>query len=154
MWIYERSKSELWVLVGLRLQEFEGSILISTPTVAQIIVNLCRTSFRSPKRSRIELTPKLLDRSTPNGVPRLCHTLEIMAKIQFTHLNLTILVKSIKKDFGWCFWHPRPALRMPDGPYASGCIAWSQDLINGSIMGWTRHAPDLVSLRPWPQNSN
>ena len=83
-----------------------------------------KTSFLSPNRSRTKLPQKILDRSTPNSVPRLFRTLQIMEmqrkcnKIkQTTHLQLQLLVKSMKMDLGWCFWDPKPVLRMPGGPY-------------------------------------
>ena len=59
-----------------RLQEVKGSILMSAPAVAQTIVSIVwRTWLSSPNRSRTELTPKFLDRSSPSSVPRLFHTL-------------------------------------------------------------------------------
>ena len=78
MFITKASEVDLLLFAALRLQEFKGSILISTLAVAQTIVNIQPTSFPSPNRSRAELTPNFLDRSTPNSVPRLSHTLAIM----------------------------------------------------------------------------
>ena len=83
-----------------------------------------KTSFLSPNKSRTELTPKFLDRSTPNSVSLLFHTLKIMEMhrksskfVQNRHLHLHMLVQSMKMDLGWCFWDPRPVLWMPDAPY-------------------------------------
>ena len=90
VYIYITSKSDLLILAALRLQEFKGSIFISTPAVAQIVVNIYRTSFPSPNGTRTELTPKFLDRSTPNSVLRLFHTLEIIG-IQGSHVKSNII---------------------------------------------------------------
>ena len=101
----EISKSEFLILAALRLQEFKGSIFIFTPAVAQIVVNIRRTSFSSPNKCRTEL--KFLDRSTPNIVPCLSHTLGIMEMpIQScrmnstTHLRSKLLVKSMGMNLG------------------------------------------------------
>jgi len=131
IYIYEGSKSDLWILAALRLQEFKTSVLISVPAVAQTLVTIYWASFPSPNKSRTELTPKFLDRSTPNSVSRLFHTQEIMEKnickntkehiykhlhTTNTHLHLTMITRSMEIDLGWCFWDARHDLWMPDGP--------------------------------------
>ena len=44
-------KLDLLICAALRLQEFQGSILISTLVVTQITVNIHRTLFPAPNRS-------------------------------------------------------------------------------------------------------
>ena len=38
--MYGKSKSDLLIFAALRLREFKGSILTSTPVVTQMIVNI------------------------------------------------------------------------------------------------------------------
>ena len=156
IYICETSKPDLWILAALRLQEFKGSILISTPAVAQINVNIWRTSFPSPNGSRTEFMPNTLDRSTANSVSRLFHTpgiMEAQRKIkQIMHLHFKMLVKSMKVDFGWVFWHPRPVLWMPDGPYKPpDALIHVQNLKDGPKRIGTSHGdPWLPKVSPNP----
>ena len=126
-----------------------------------------KTSFLSPNKSRTELTPKFLDRSTPNSVLRRYHNLGIMeihrnsykntqkkhSRTTNTHLHLRMSITSMKIDLGWWFWDPRPVLWMPDGSYKSpDATIHVQNLGKCPKRHAFRHGWNVVSLVPWPWN--
>ena len=102
--LYEKTRQhDLLIFAALRLQEFKGSILISIPAVAQIIVNVQSASFLSPNGTRTELKPKFLDIPIPNNVSSHFHTRVIM-ETHGNHTNRVLTLKHVSNMNGNRSW--------------------------------------------------